>query len=329
MRQKVLITGGSGFLGFHLINAAVQNGYEVYAAVRTKSNIEHLKNLTVQYIGLNYENTEALKEELSAKNYDYIIHAAGVTRAHTLQDYMHVNATYTSNLAKAAASLNGQVKKFVLISSLAAAGPLTGNEQLITEENGEGPVTAYGQSKLQAEKNVAASGIPYIILRPTAIYGPRDKDLFLISSSLQMGLDAYIGKAPQQLSFVHAADVAAAAVKSLMLPEAAGLFNIADGNNYSRYEFADIAKKVLNKKTFRMHLPVSMVRSVLFLVEALHKIRNKVPVVSREKLKELLAENWGCDISKAKQQLGFSPKYNLQDGLEETIAWYKTNKWLK
>ena len=315
-------------MGYHLIMAALEKKMEVYAAVRSKSNIGHLKGLPVNFTSVNYDNTGAIEKELSEKKFDFIIHAAGITKANSLKEFDHINADYTGNLAQAAAQLNGQVKKLVLISSLAAAGPLKDRNILITEQAKPNPVTAYGRSKLKAEQALTNINIPSVILRPTAIYGPRDKDLFLISNYLQKGVDAYIGRAPQQLSFVHASDVATAAVQALLMENASGIYNIADGNNYSRYDFADIAKKILAKKPRRIHLPVTIVRSILFFVEAINKMGNKVPVVSREKLKELLAENWGCDISKAKKELGFCPVYNLQTGLEETIKWYQENKWL-
>ncbi|MFT3679324.1 MAG: NAD-dependent epimerase/dehydratase family protein [Ferruginibacter sp.] len=178
MTEKVLITGGSGFLGYHLIKAALNAGLEVYAAVRKNSHVEHLKDLPVKYTHLNYEDAGALQKELEEKGYSYVIHAAGVTKANSEAEYSNINAGYTVNLAKAAADLKGQVKKFVLISSLAATGPLKTAEGLITEDKNCEPVTAYGRSKLKAEQELLKIDIPAVILRPTAIYGPRDKDLF-------------------------------------------------------------------------------------------------------------------------------------------------------
>lgn len=326
MTQRVLITGGSGFLGYHIINAAVKKNFEVFAAVRKSSNTEHLKGLPVQFVQLDYESESSLKQVLEENKIDYIIHSAGVTKANTEEEYNHINAAYTINLAKAAAGLNGQVKKMVLISSLAAIGPLETTEGVITEEKPPMPVTAYGRSKLKAETGLAGTNIPFAVLRPTAIYGPRDKDLYLIASSLSKGIDAYIGNIPQQLSFVHAADVAVASVNAL--EKGNGFYNITDGNVYNRYAFADTIKRLLNKKALRLHIPLVIVKPALFFVEAISRMKKKAPVVSREKLNELNAKNWICDISKAKRELNFSPAYNLQGGLKDTIDWYKENKWL-
>jgi UDP-glucose 4-epimerase len=328
MKEKVLITGASGFLGYHLIQTAMEAGLEVYAAVRRNSNIEHLSEWPLQYIFLNYEDPEAMSKQLVEHKIDYIIHSAGVTKAIRQELYDQVNAHYTINLAKAAEKAGGNCKKMVFISSLAAVGPLSDGQQIITEQTPTNPVTAYGRSKLLAEKGLATISIPTAILRPTAIYGPRDKDIFILLKTIRNGLDPYIGKMLQQLSFVHAKDVASAAVQSLKLKNAVGVYNITDGNSYNRYEFSDIAKIILQRKAFRFHIPMPLVKSLAFFLEKANGWLNKPSVINREKLNELTAINWICDISKANKELHFEPKYNLQTGLEDSIAWYKKNKWL-
>lgn len=326
MKQKVLITGASGFLGYHLINAAIESGLDVYAGVRGKSNVEHLSALPLQNVVLDFNDVNALTEVILQHQFDFIVHAAGTTKAISAEEYNLVNTIYTSNLAKAAAAENSNCKKFVFISSLAASGPAKGLDNKVTEDMAS-PVTAYGRSKLAAEKALASIDIPSVILRPTAIYGPREKDLFLLANYLNKGLDAYIGRITQKLSFVHGKDVATASIRALLANGATGIFNIGDGKEYSRYDFADIIKKNLNKKAVRFHIPAFLVRAALALTENIN--RSKPAPVNREKLGELLAENWSCDIEKAKNQLGFSPVYDLDSGLKETIAWYKEHKWLK
>ena len=328
MRPKVLITGASGFLGFHIVTAAIENGLDVYAAVRKNSNIEHLKDLPVQYVYIDFEDEEAMFRQLTEHGIEYIIHAAGVTKAIRQEVYNKVNAGYTLNLAKAAERLGDRFKKMVFISSLAAVGPLQNNDDTITESTTPSPVTAYGRSKLLAEQNLATVSIPTTILRPTAIYGPRDKDIFIVVKTVNSGLDPYIGKLLQQLSFVHAKDVADLSIKSLFVTDAVGIYNITDGNNYNRYQFADIIKNILKKKAFRFHIPMPLVKSLAFFLETTNGWLNKPSVINREKLYELAAKNWICDISKAKKDLAYAPKFDLQSGLEDSLAWYTKNKWL-
>ncbi len=328
MKEKVLVTGASGFLGYHIIQSAIERGLEVYAAVRKNSKVEHLKDLPVQYLFLDYEDEKDLTRLLAENKIGFIIHAAGVTKANSFEVYNHINATYTLNLARAAKQLGSDFKKMVFISSLAAVGPLDDNQNEITEQTIPRPVTAYGRSKLQAENSLASIGIPTTILRPTAIYGPRDKDIFIIVKTVKNGFDPYIGNFLQQLSFVHAKDVADLAVNSLFLENALGIYNITDGNSYNRYQFSDITKNLLKRKALRIHLPMPLVKSLAFSLETINGWFDKPSVLSREKLQELAAKNWVCDISKAKKELAFSPKFDLQTGLEDSIAWYKKNNWL-
>ena len=328
MKQKVLITGASGFVGFHLIEAALAKGLDVYAAIRKSSDIKHLSSHKINYTYPDFTSIESLEKELKEKQYDFIIHAAGTTKAKNQEEYNRVNATYTSNLAKAAANTGTGLQKLVFISSLAAVGPLQQTGGLITENTAAGPVTSYGKSKLLAEEQLKEIELPLIVLRPTAVYGSRDKDIFIILKTFSKGFEPYIGSTPQQLSFVYVKDLAAASINALFTSEDAnGTYNITDGNCYDRYEMANITKTVLNKKTFKLHLPLPIVRGLAIILEKTYGFLDKTPALNLEKLNELTAVNWCCDIEKARTNLKFDPRYNLQQGLKEALEWYKQNKW--
>lgn len=328
MKQKVLITGASGFVGFHLIEAALAKGLDVYAAVRKTSDIKHLSTHKLNYTYLNFTSVESLQKELKEKEYDFIIHAAGTTKARNQEEYNTVNATYTLNLAKVAAQCS-HLKKIVFISSLASLGPSEQIDGFITEDTNPRPVTAYGQSKLRAEEQLEKLALPLIVLRPTAVYGSRDKDIFIILRTFSKGFEPYIGYIPQQLSFVYVKDLAAVSVNALFTSDAAnGAYNITDGNCYGRYEMANITKSALNKKTIKVHLPLGVVKGFALLLEKTYGMLGKTSAINLEKLNELTAVNWCCNIEKAKINLHFNPSYNLEQGLKETLEWYKQNKWL-
>lgn len=327
MSESVLITGASGFLGYHLIMAALDKNLTVYAAIRKNSQIDHLKELPVKYLYLDYDDVDSIAKTLADNTINYIIHAAGITKAVKQEEYNHVNATYSVNLAKAVNMSGNRFKKMVFVSSLAAVGPLTDDVSTITEQTNPMPVTAYGRSKLLAENELTKIDIPLTILRPTAIYGPRDTNIFIILKTVNNGFDPYIGKILQRLSFVHARDVADIAVQALFINES-GTYNISDGNSYSRYQFADITKKILNKKALRFHLPLPLVKALAYFLETTNGWVNKSTVINREKLHELAAKNWSCDISKARRELNFNPKFNLEEGLKDSILWYQHNKLL-
>jgi UDP-glucose 4-epimerase len=328
MKERVLITGASGFVGYHLIQEALKNNLEVYAAIRKSSKIDHLKGLNIQYTYPDFTNVASLKRELTENRYDYIIHAAGLTKARSAKEYAHINADYTHNLALAVLENNNKLKKLVLISSLAAIGPLNTLKGIITEQTPPNPVTAYGKSKLLAEENLKAfSSLNYSILRPTGVYGPRDKDIYIFFKQLAKGIEPYIGNMPQKFSFIYVTDLAKAAIKALYAGNKKA-YNLCDGNFYDRYELGNITKEVLNIRTLKFHLPVNFVKLIAKVAEKYSSLSNKASALNVEKLNELMAVNWACDIEQAKADLGFYPEYNLKTGVKETLEWYKSNKWL-
>lgn len=329
MREKVLITGATGFIGYHLITRALEAGLEVYAATRPSSDVSHLASLGINYITLDYRDTDKLRAELEKVGFTYIIHAAGTTKAKTQDEYNKINADYTRNLGFAAATAKMPLKKFVFLSSLAALGPIAYNDDKpICELNEAKPVTSYGKSKLLAEQYISELPLPLITLRPTAVYGPREKDIYIMFKTLAMGFEPYIGRTPQTLSFVYATDIAGIAVDALKSNVEGKIYNVSDGKKYDRYQLADITKKVLGKKTFKLHVPMGIVRTIASSLEMIYAKSSKTPAINREKLYELAAENWNCSIESIQADLGFAPQYDLEKGLTETIQWYKANNWL-
>ncbi len=329
MSKKLLITGASGFLGYHLVEEAVKQGFEVTAAVRRNSPVEQLKKFPIEFTSLDYEDHRALLKNLTEGNYDYIVHAAGATKANHAEDYDRVNAQYTQNLAQAAVAYGQHLKKFVFISSLAAVGPLDNSFDTITEKKVSKPVTPYGKSKLLAEANLASfNTLPLIVLRPTAIYGPMERDLFLIVKSINRGLELYIGQIDQMLSFVHVKDVARVSLQALTSSTQKGTYNLSDGQRYDRYALTSILKNTLHKKTIKIHLPIPMVKALAAVLELFYSFSKKKPALNTEKMAELTARNWVCSIDLLKKDIGYLPEYTLQSGMKETVEWYKTNKWL-
>lgn len=328
MKQRVLITGASGFVGFHLIEAALAANLQVIAAVRRRSQVDHLKGLSIEFSYADFSNQEIAKADLQRNHYDYIIHAAGVVKARTQANYDETNAALTQTLAHAALG-QPQLKKFVFMSSLAALGP-SRSTQPITEQKLPQPVTQYGKSKLLAEQYVAAcEGLPYIIIRPTAVYGPRERELFVLIKTLAAGFEPYIGRNDQLLSFIYVKDLAAITVRSLFTEVKAAAYNITDGQVYNRYQFAENVKAILKRKTLRAHVPMPVIRALAAIQETAGVLSGRAPMLNQDKLAELTASNWSCDITKAMEELSFAPAYNLKAGLAETLQWYKDNQWLK
>jgi len=326
MKKKLLITGASGFLGYHLIEAALLQGYEVYAGVRGSSNTAHLDTNRITIVSLDMSNIAALQSVLRQYGIGYIIHAAALTRAKTPEIYNFSNAILTRNLATAA--LEAGIQKFVFISSLASIGP-SQDGRPVTEDITPHPLTWYGKSKQLAEEYLRAlRGLPFIVLRPTAVYGPREKDLLLLVKSVVRGIEVYIGRSPQKLSFVYVKDVASVAMTCLASTINGEFYNLSDGRAYNQYSFADAAKKAIGKKTLRLHLPLSLIKKVAAGMDLLYSRSSKTPVLNEDKVKELTATDWSCSIEKIQQQQGFRPAYDLESGMAETVAWYRKQQWI-
>jgi nucleoside-diphosphate-sugar epimerase len=329
MSEKVLITGATGFVGYHLINQALSAGLEVYAAVRDQSDTHHLQSFKVSYISLNYSSVEELQNVLETHRFQYIIHAAGVTKAKDQAAYNRVNAEFTKNLGIAISTANYRVKKFVFVSSLAAIGPLSDLAGQLQDDSRAHPVTSYGASKKLAEEYLSEiSGLPLITIRPTAVYGPREKDLFILFNTISKGLEPHIGRFSQQLTFVYVVDLASIIVKALFSEVVGTTYNVSDGHIYNRYALAISIKKALGKRTFKFHLPVFIVDGLASVMELLYSRSKEAPTLNKEKMAELTAINWACNIDHIKSDLGYQPLFDLEKGVSETVTWYKENNWI-
>lgn len=330
MKERVLITGASGFVGFHLIERALEKELEVFAAVRPSSKTSHLQFLPVKLIEADLSNPLKIKAQLEHYQFDYIIHNAGLTKARTQEEYNYVNAVLTRNLAEAATLAQIPLKKFAFISSLAALGPVNDTAEPINCNTEPHPVTAYGRSKLLAESYLSEFGqLPLVVFRPTAVYGPRERDIFIIIRAIAKGVEPYIGKKGQKLSFIYVKDLADAVIRSLYFQQKAHTsYNLSDGRVYSRYALADIIKGYLGKRTFKFHIPAELVAAIASLLEVTYRFSRKTPALNKEKLNELNAANWSCSIREIEKDMGFIPQYDLEKGLAETVEWYRENQWI-
>ena len=325
MTKRLLITGANGFVGSHLTETALKNGYEVFAAVRKNSDLSFLQNTKATLVYPDYSDQEKLTALLAENRITHIAHVAGATKAKTENDYYKINAQISVNLAHAALQANKDLSRFVFVSSLAAMGPSLDNA-MITEKSAQHPITFYGISKQKAEEELnAIPALPLITLRPTAVYGPREKDLLLIIKMVKKSWELYIGKAAQELSFIHVSDLCDAILLGLQSDQNHETYLLSDGKNYDRYQFAAIVKNILNKKTLRLHIPAGLVKAGVIGMEKLFPRRNSI--LNKNKLQELTS-GWPVSIGKAEKDLGFAPQYDLQKGLQQTIGWLQQEKWL-
>jgi len=329
VKRKLLITGANGFIGSYLTEEAIKSGFDVYAGVRKTSNREYLKGLPVKYVELDMENPVKLKAMIeNAGGFDFVINGAGITKTCKMEEFDRVNFQLSKNLIEALIATVIPLK-FIQISSLAAYGPGTpGKMEPIKDEGKPSPVSYYGKSKLKLENYIRSlDGFPYLIFRPTSVYGPRDKAFFILYKSIEKGIETFVGTKKQYLSFIYIKDLAKLLVEALNSDFEQKTYFVSDMKNYTALEFNDTVKRELNKKTVRIVFPKPFVKGVAWSGEKLScLLRKEAPVLNTDKYKELVQSNWLCDSSALVNDFDFRPQYNLEQGLKETLQWYKNQK---
>lgn len=331
--KKILVTGASGFIGSFIVEEALRQGMEVWAAMRPTSSKRYLKDERINFINLDLQNPIELKQKMDELSPDYVVHAAGATKCLDINDFYRTNTDGTSNLVSALKDVaeSGQLKRFVFTSSLSIFGAIHESQpyQEICGNDTPHPNTAYGKSKLKAEAVVEQSGLPYVILRPTGVYGPREKDYFIMAKSIKQHSDFSVGYKPQDITFVYVKDVVQAVFLALEKPVVGQHFFLSDGKVYSSRTFSDLIWEELGRPwLIRIKAPVWVLRVVTFVGEYWGRLTHNVTALNNDKYNILRQRNWRCDITPACQQLGFEPQYDLERGVKETIKWYKDNKWL-
>jgi len=329
--KKALITGASGFIGSFLVEEALKEGYDIYASIRESSNLKYLSDPKIKFIYIDFSNKESLKNQLiKIGKFDFIIHCAGVTKTCNKRLFNIVNYQYTKNLVDALLETSMVPEKFIFVSSLAAYGPGQKGIEPIKLTDTPKPVSYYGKSKLKTEQYIKSlKDFPYLIFRPTGVYGPREKDYYVMYKSIKQGIETYINTRKQLISFIYVKDLSRLIVGALSSDITNKSYFVSDLNEYTAQEFNWLIKKKLNKKTISLIFPGSLVRILAFINEKVACLfSSKIPTLNTEKFKEISQKNWLCDSSALVKDFNFRPEYNLSKGLNETLQWYKKEKLL-
>ena len=316
--ESILITGASGFIGSFIVEEALKRKFGVWAGIRSSSSREYLRNRKIHILELDFAHPNELRAQLSGhkgtyNKFDYIIHLQTKYFVDTLRE------------------LNMIPKQFIYISTLSVFGPVHEKTyQPITEEDSPMPNTAYGLSKLKAELYLQSiPAFPYVIYRPTGVYGPREKDYYLMAKSIKQHTDFAVGFRRQDLTFVYVKDIVQAVFLGIEKQACRRVYFLADGQVYRSRAFSDLIRKELgNPFVIRVICPLIILKVVSLLAE-FWAVRSKKPsTLNSDKYNIMKQRNWQCDIGPAVRELGFAPQYNLEQGVRETIAWYKNEGWL-
>jgi len=330
--MKILITGASGFIGSFLVEEALKRGFETFAGIRKTSSKKYLQDERIKFVDLNFADVQALIQQMSELGkFDYIIHNAGVTKCNDKRDFDCVNFGYTKNFVKALISANVVPDKFLYMSSLSAFG--SGNEKTLMPimlSDTPNPNTIYGASKLKAEKFIESNdGFPYIFMRPTGVYGPRETDYFVFNQTVNRGIEPSMGFKTQYLTFIYVRDLVRVIFDALASNIVRKAYFVADGKVYTNDEYAAIVKKILNKKyTFKLKTPLFLVKAISTTLDTVCGWFGTSPTLNRDKYNMLKATNWKCETAPLEKDFNFCAEYDLERGMIEAIEWYKKEKWL-
>lgn len=334
MNPKILITGASGFIGSFIVEEAIKRGFDVWAAMRKSSSRQFLADDRIHFIELNLASEEDLKQQLAGHSFDYVVHAAGVTKCLDKRDFFHINTEGTQHLVRALVELDMPLKRFVYISSLSIMGAIREEQpyQEIRESDEARPNTAYGESKLKAEQWLSMLNeklFPYVILRPTGVYGPRERDYFMMAKSIKAHTDFAVGFKQQDITFIYVTDVVQAVFLALEKGKTGRCYFLSDGEVYQSSTFSNLIRQELgNPWWIRITAPLWLLRIITFFGEHIGHLTGKVTALNNDKYYIMRQRNWRCDIEPARLELGYEPQVKLEEGVRRSIKWYKDNGWL-
>lgn len=331
-KARILITGASGFIGSFLVEEALRQGFETWAGVRASSSRAYLRDPRIRFLELDLAHPDTLRRQLAAQGrFDYIVHCAGVTKCIDPADFDRVNHQQTCDFIDALGELDLVPRLFVFISTLSVFGPVHERDyRPICEADTPCPNTAYGRSKLKTEQYLQGlEGFPYVIFRPTGVYGPRERDYFVMAQSIARHVDVAAGFRRQDLTFVYVADVVQAVFLAIGKGVTRRAYFLSDGRVYNSRTFSDLLIRELgNPWVIRLKFPLFALKTVSLCAEWGAKRRGKTSTLNRDKYNIMKQRNWQCDIEPAVRELGYAPAYDLDKGVRLTVAWYKKHQWL-
>ena len=322
--MRVLVTGGTGFIGSHLVEELLRRGHQVLCLVRKR--LGWLEGLPVELCFGNLMRPETLRS--AVEGVDCLYHLAGLVRAKDPREYFAANHLGTQNLLGACLEAEAPPARFVYVSSLAALGP---SEDLrpLREEEVPRPISPYGLSKLRGEEEVLKrnGGLHIVVVRPPAVYGPRERDLYTYFRLVHRGFLPIVGFRERRLSLCYVEDL----VQGLLLAgergTAGGVYHIADEGAYSWEEIGQEVAKVLHVRALKVRVPTTLLYLTAAFAEGWGRLQGRPPLFDWGKAHEM-ASSWIADISKARRELGFVPRFTLQEGIRLTVHWYRKEGWL-
>ena len=319
---NALVTGGHGFLGSHLVDLLLEEGLAVRCLVREERPLSVFGGRPVEVARGDLRESRGLTA--AVRGVDYVFHLAGLVTARGPSEFDAVNAQGTRRLAAAVARANPACRRFVYVSSQAAAGP-SHDGRPVSEERPPAPVSHYGLSKLEGERVLPAAlrAVPWTVVRPPAIYGPRDEGILPFFQLAALGLRCGLEGRGRRFNLLHARDVAEGTLAAALTDAASRrVYFLSETRGYSYADVANALERVFLRKTRRLPLPDLVVDAVAVLADEFAALAGARPLFSRDKAREIKARWWLCSGERAARELGWRPRIALDDGIRETARWY-------
>ena len=335
--KRVLIVGAGGFLGSHLLEEATRReGVEVYAGIRESTSTRWFPKTPVNIVHFDFEDPADVERVLATtlpegERWDWIVYNLGATKCLRYKEFDHINHDILRTFVEALERTGMMPDKFLYISSLSAMGPgREGDYTPFSEQMIPQPNTRYGASKLKAEMLLQMHPVPYIIFRCTGIYGPRDRDYFLMFDAMRKGFDFSVGFRKQLLTFIYAPDLAVAVFEALEEAPVKEIYNIAEPRAYSQAEFRRIAAEKMGRRlVIPVKVPLWGTKAVSWICEKVGVVRGKPSTLNTDKYNIMKQRNWSADTRKAREAFGFTAPTSLREGVGRSIDWYRQQGWMK
>jgi nucleoside-diphosphate-sugar epimerase len=327
--MEILVTGATGFVGRHVAHELARTGRRVRCLVRPPTDAADLERA-----GFAIARGEMLDQtslDAAVRGAEAVVHVAGLIAARSFREMRRVNEEGVGRLAAACARAPEQPRRFVLISSLAAAGP-SHRGRPVREDDAPRPVSRYGLSKLLGERAAARAlpaSVPLTVIRPPAVYGPFDRGIHGFFAAAARGVLLRLGTRPRRVSIVHGEDLAAGVRLALDADRAAGrTFFIADPEPHTIDDLIARIAAAVGGRARPLRVPDAVVRAAGVVAEEIARWRGVTPLFSRDKAREFLADGWVCDPRRAMDELGWKPARTLDEGLAATARWYRERGWI-